>query len=263
MSDEMAMEAAHRHRDPVAVAPWSGAQPDEAAMRWEAGLQDQEDGGFSALADWQEEFLVFAFSSSAPEDWRGVALRAHAVLRAVCPGVIATRTHHELLDIRQGAGMASGHYPLGDLVGDARGMEDRISAVLSYYFPDGREWLKNGTQNLYLLARLYQPGLVTRWNGELSYERLAMVFGEIPAEPQELDPAERVRWCPAEVTAEAWEEMKARARSRWSARAQKLIMQPMQRAGASMPALYGKSQKVREKYRQAARGNQNRKGGGV
>jgi hypothetical protein len=259
MSDEAGMEAAFRHRDLAAVAPWCGARPDEAMMRWEEGIEDGEDSGFSALADWQEEFLVFCFADAAPEEWQSVALRAHAVMRAVCPGVFAARTFHELLAIRAAARPLAGRFPLAHLAEDAQGLERLIGGVLGYYFPDGREWIRHGVQNLYLVARMYQPGLVTRWNGEISYERMAMIFGEIPAEPVEVEQAARAHWCPEGMGMEEWLTAKARARSRWSARAQKLIMAPLRSAGARAPSLYGKTATVRDKYRESALGNQNRR----
>jgi hypothetical protein len=110
---------------------------------------------------------------------------------------------------------------------------------------------------LYLIARNYQPGLVTRWDGrELSYERLAAVFGEIPLAPAG---ESAVGWLPPGWGRERWAIARDRARSRWSARAQQLIVRPIERAHGSAPAMFGKGAAVKRKYQQAAMGNQNRR----
>jgi len=147
-------------------------------------------------------------------------------------------------------------FPIGKVLEEMREHREIFEKLLGHYFPEHREWLKHGVQNLYLIARNYQPGLVTRWDGrELSYERLAGVFGEIPQAP--LGEA-AVSWLPPGWGRERWEIARDRARSRWSARAQQLIARPIARAYGRAPAMFGKGAAVRAKYSQAAMGNQNR-----
>lgn len=239
MSDEAHIEAAHRHRDLTAPSPWQCLQPDEAAMAAEEGVSSRD-----VLPDLQESFLCYCFADTAAEEWRTVATRAHALMAMCFPHLFNGRSQHEIRDIRAGARWVAG-FPLADMVREMMPHRDLFSKVLLYYFPEHREWLRHGCQNLFLIARSYQQGLVTKWDGkEMTFERLAEVFEEIPQE----------------MAGEARETAMKRARSRWSARAQTLIVKPIERVGGSAGSVLGKSETMRQRCSQAQRGNQNRRG---
>jgi hypothetical protein len=243
MSEEARIEVAYaRYLNPIQPGQWHGLSPDEELMAAEDGPCPIE-----VRADLQELFLVYCFADTQPEEWTTVAARAAAVLRTVFPGAFFQRDWSELDAIRHTVRTVAA-FPLSTLISALRPHRDLMEGIITYYFPDQKQWLKNGVQNLYLVARCYQSGLVTRWDGqELTYHRLAAVFGEIPAAAT------------GRLPQAAWEQACDRARSRWSARAKKLILQPILATHGSPPALYGKSATVRKKYAAAARGNQNRR----
>jgi hypothetical protein len=207
-------------------------------------------------SDAQEMVLCYCFADTRPEDWRTVAARAHALMRTLWPAMIARRSHHELLEVREHERPLRS-FPLGEFARRLaeEEMVETMGTVMEYYFPDGRQWLRDGTRNLYLVARLYQPGLVTPWKADLTYEEMAGVFEELPARPL----GEGHEWIPKGWTANEWERAAARARARWSARANGLITRKLAEIGARKPAMYGKGPKASAAYRAAAMGNANRK----
>lgn len=253
MSDKQIEHAELIRGDESLPIQWHGLDPREAACRAEEG-EPEEDGRAAA----QELVLVYCFAEARPEDWRAVAARAHALLRTLWPWMVARRSHHELLEVRghEGVGL---RFPMEEVAGRLRadGMVESMGVVMGYYYPDGREWLRDGTRNLYLVARMYQPGLVTQWGADLTYERLAGVFGELPARPA----GAAAGWRPEGWDEEDWARAVQRAKSRWSARAQGLITRKMEEIGARRPAMFGKGAAAAESYRRAARGNTNRRRG--
>jgi len=250
--DEFHLEYAAAHRPSDAPTLQS-----EILTPYDFAVLAEEGEDFaSARADAQEIFLSYCFADARPEEWRLVACRAHAAISTMWPSLIARRTHHELLAIRAGMIPRPG-FPLAELIGRIEDLEmvETMETVIAYYFPDGPRWLENGTQHLYLLARVYQGGLVTRWKDELTFEALAGVFGELPLAPE----GSARSWAPPGWTAEDWTRARDRARSRWSARFAGLITRKIEAGGSKRPAMLGKSASVAKKYAQAARGNQNRR----
>lgn len=239
-----------RLADPALPLPWRSLDPLAIVMESEDNPPPSQ-----VRADVQSIVFCYCFADARAEDWQTVAVRAHALLATLWPAVIAGRSRHELAAISGHARTTSG-FPLADVVSRfSPECFDDYARVMEYYFPDGRHWLFTGTQNLYLIARLYQPGLVTRWARDLPYEQLAQIFGELPHGPAGLG----TEWQPADMTSEDWRKLCGAARSRWSARAQSLIARKIQSHGGRRPGMFGKCGEVAEKYRQAAMGNQNRR----
>lgn len=252
--EELNLDLVARHRGlDTAASPWNIPDPRECAMIAEEGMSEDEE-----RTEALDLFLSYCFADAEPAEWRLVACRAHAAIATLWPHTIAMRSQHEILDARTGARAVHG-FPLGDLVRRFEVMEvlGEFDQVIAFFFPDSRAWLLTGTQHLYLVARLYAPGLVTRWKGDLTFEQMAGVFGEIPLPPEGED---REAWIPPGWDREAWHTARDRARSRWSARAQNLITRKIESVGASRPQMFGKGATVAGKYRQAALGNSNRRG---
>ena len=244
-----------RHGVDAIFTNWEMPDPAECAMRAEDGF-----GEAVERAEAMEVFLAYCFADAAPEEWPLVACRAHAAMAAMWPHVIAQRDQTEIRALRPTVRAVHG-FPLAGLVERFEELEvmDDFARVVEFFFPRVRNWLLAGTQHLYLVSRLYAPGLVTRWQGELTFEAMAGVFGEIPLPPPD---AIRETWMPEGWTGEAWRTARDRARSRWSARAQHLITRKIESAGAVRPQMFGKSATVAEKYRCAAMGNSNRRAKG-
>lgn len=248
--DPKSLEYAATHADQSLPLPWHGPDPREAAM-----LAETPPAAEDERSDLQELILCYVFADAAPEDWHTVAVRAHALLATLWPGLIAGRSRHTLASIVGQSRQVTG-FPLSDVT--RRFSDECVRAfapVMAYYFPDHRNWLITGTQNLYLIARLYQPGLVTRWKKDITYEQLAQIFGELPLVYGQL----RTDTPPEDTTDESWRKACGAARARWSARAQSLIARKIVAAGGRRPGMYGKGGEVAEKYRAAAMGNQNRR----
>ena len=239
MSDEAHMESAYRHRDLTRREPWHGMAPDEELMAREEGPCEMD-----RRADVQEALFCYLFAGGA-ERWEAVALRALSVLRRMVPALMSGRKVPQVvLDAVVGYYAPGG---AGFRRFDLRGLEELVDGdflvvekLMEFFFPDGGDWLREGCRRLYLVARAYQPDLVKIGEKEASYEELARIFGELDGtHPDE----------------------GARARSRWSARAQMVLTRPIERAGGKVGSLFGKSSAVREKYRAAAEGNGNRRVG--
>jgi hypothetical protein len=239
MSDEARIEAAFRHADPSARLQWHAAAPDEEVMAREEAREDVEGGGPPRRAWLQELLLVFLFADRDPRRWPNVALRGLAILRHILPDVLVGRDLGEVEELQRGARVRGG-YGLEEFQ-ELAGEEDfrtMLEVMVKYFFPDGREWLKNGCRRVYLIARQYQPHLVTVKGRVLSYEDFADIFSEGDME------------C---------EEARDRARSRWSARAQNVIRHPIEAAGGRGALLFGKSATARARCAESARGNSNRR----
>ncbi len=231
------MEAARRHADACAILPWHPLQPDEALMAAEEESWESVD----RRADLQESLMCYLFADGDPERWQNVALRGLAVIRHCAPSLLVGRSMREVERIRDASEVrqAGG---LEEFLGVCREEEggEVLRRIMGYFFPGTRrEWLLEGTQRVYLLARAYQPHLVTVGRREMSYEDMARVFDGDPL---------------------ATKGARGKARSRWSARAQRVLVLPIEEAGGTVKLQFGKSAGTREKYRAAATGNEHRKG---
>lgn len=250
--DPRNLEYAARHAEINVPLPWQAETPLEAAMRHEEETPRED-----VRADIQEVVLCYVFADAMPEEWQTVAVRAHALLAGLWPALIAGRSSHEAA-----AAVGKARQVSAFRLGDVRARFEPVDLadfekVMAYFFPPGGQWLLHGVQNLYLVARLYQPGLVTRWRKDLSYEQLAQVFGELPMGPHGVG----TETPPEDTPPAEWLKMCGRARSRWSARAQSLIARKIVANGGRRPGMFGKGADVAEKLRAAAMGNQNRLGG--
>lgn len=220
--------------------PWGGVRPDEALERKEEG-EDADDASEGTLRAWiQEDLLVYLFADCDATRWQAVALRALAVMRRFCPELLAGRKFLEVDGLRRRA-WPTGAFPLEkfDELTACDEREALLRGLLGYLFPDGSRWLKRGTMRVYLLARTFQPVLLSTDGSEPGYERMEEIFeGRKLKNRKERD----------------------RARSRWSARAQKLIRQPVEKNGGRIAMQFGKSATARANYAAAAKGNGNRRG---
>ena len=242
MSDEIHMESAWRHRDMTLREQWHGPQPDEALMAAEdlTGYLD-----LPARVALMDRLMVYLFASGALECWESVALRAHAVMVHCAPHLLVGRSRGEIPRLVVTVGSresAEGLRAATELVRSEKKGAAVLARLIDFIFPGtGRQWLFRGTQRAYLLARTWQPWLVSQDGKELSYEDLARIFeGDALATPK----------------------ARNKARSRWSARAQEVLRKPIEQAGGTVRLQFGKSAGARAKMQQSAKGNQNRLGGG-
>jgi len=238
MSDEMHMESAWRHRDMTAIEQWHGPQPDEALME----AEDLSGGvGFPARVEMMDRLNVYLFADGRLGEWEFVAARGYDLMVNFAPSLLVGRGRQEMARLlwvrREQRGEA-----LGEFMEFLRGIPGGaviLARLLGFIFPGtGSRWLFRGTQRAYIMARAWQPWLVTQEGRELSYEDLAEVF-----EGQEL------------TTPKA----RNRARSRWSARVQEVLRKPIEAAGGTVRLQFSKSAGAREQMAASARGNQNRK----
>ena len=209
---------------------------------------------FADLADFQCRFLAYLFAGGRVEDWRAVARRLLCFSAAAYPAIYMPYLA-DLDDYPIGEAPAM-PFPLRGLLADLAPVKIPFLHVLTAYTrpPEkntggSSRWITAATARLYLLARHHHPFLLGP--GNLPYEELARIFGEVPAQQ------------PAEMTAAAYRKMLDRARSRWSIRAQELLARPLERVGAHAEALFReKTFGHREACRRAARGNSHRRGTG-
>ena len=231
--EESMLELAARRADFAKLEMWHGLPPDEEMMLRESGGCE-----FSRRADVQD--LLFCFLlADGPQDWQLAGLRACGLMRAVCPGLLVGREVPQVV--------AVGTFQAAELVKRLAKDEATVRRLMEFYFPPGRQWLREGVARVVLAARVFQPELVmipeARPDGQEGrrlpgFEDFARMFGEL--EP------------------DAGAKARGLARSRWSARAKTALRKPIEDVGGPVPALFGKSATVREKYQQAAKGNQNR-----
>lgn len=216
-------------------AAWYGLTPDmEMEMREEGETVDFRRAWI------QEDLLVYLFADGDAARWQDVALRAVAVMRRYCPALLAGRAFRELDALRKNGGMQA-VFPMDkfDALTDCDEREALLRGLLGYLFPNGKRWIKRGTMRVYLLARTFQPLLLRTHGSDPGYEQMEEIFGG------------------RKLTTR---KERDRARSRWSARAQKLIRQPVEANGGRIAMQFGRSATARERYAQAAKGNGNRKG---
>jgi hypothetical protein len=221
------MEAAFRRMDPTRRSLWHALAPDEALM-----LAEDGPGECGRRAEIQEALLAFLFADGAG-DWRKVAVRAVRVLKDYAPSVA------QGLAVAAEAFQGFGLRELRELVDDDR---EIAAKLLGWFFQErGPSALRDGCQRVYLIAKAFQGQLLTEEAGEMGFEEMARAFGEL--------------------TGNGGGKQGARSRSRWSARAEKMIRKPME-AGTGCACgvdLFGKMSATREKYREAAVGNKNRR----
>lgn len=251
MSKENQVEwAAAHHVDLSADLQWHGLSPDEEAM-----LREDGDDEVDSRTEWQDHhraamqrlLLVYLFADKDAGCWENVGVRALAVMRYYLPATLNRRPQERLEGVRAAARTMTG-FPLQDLVRliAAHCEEEMVEKVMDYFFPPPKkdevreDWLKEGCARVYLLARMYQGTLIEVEGEELTYEGMARIFDNDPL-----------------ATARA----RNRARSRWSAKAQKLIRKPIEKAGGKARLTFGKSEAARVNYARAAMGNRNRAGG--
>jgi hypothetical protein len=236
MSDEIHMESAFLRADPTRRSQWHELPPDELLMVAEDGPGVPE-----RRAEILEAIMSFLFADGA-SDWRKVAVRAMAVLGQFAPAVaVGMRTAVEPFT---GWGLRS-------LVEIVDKDSDEARKALGWLFQErGPSGLLDGCQRVYLVAKAFQPQLIKievaqrRGAGvdlvEMGFEDMARAFGELAGRSDG--------------------EAGARARSRWSARAAKMVRCAMERPDGKggKVDLFGKMSATREKYAKAALGNNNR-----
>jgi hypothetical protein len=149
--------------------------------------------------------LEMVFADEQPMDWRYAGRRGLILLRAFAPGVLSGRPQEQ---VRELEGLAlPGNFPPGtleELVMDAESREVlRKFLMWVYPTPAGRQWVKEGTRALYVLARGFHahslkklvPGKTVRgkWVEErmedMTYHDFAIAFGEKAGK------GARARWC--------------------------------------------------------------------
>lgn len=244
MNGESLDRAMLRYGRPGVTMPWQAPAPDEVMMAMEEFDKDLDDGFFHRLAAVQELIFAFAFAGGDARCWQAVGLRLVSAMRRLAPSVCMGRSFAEV------GGMVTvvpnaGGWPMEELVQAVRGWDvgEGVVRLFEWWFPpEPKEWIRNGVQRVYLLARAYQPtppGQERLKRGgketvarDFSYGDLAEIFGEDPGK---------------------------NPRARWSARAKALIMEPMERVGTRPALRFGKAESTRKKYRNAAMGNTNRK----
>jgi hypothetical protein len=216
-------------------AAWQGLAPDRDMEQ-----REEPEDVIYRRAWIQEDLLVYLFADGNVERWEDVALRAVAVMRRFTPGLLPGRKFGELDGMRERSGLQASFSM--EKFDELTACEERgrlLEILLGYLFPPGTRWLKRGTRRVYLLARTFQPLLLRQHGRELGYERLEEIF-----EGRRLET----------------ELERDRARSRWSARAQKLIRKPVEANGGRIALQFGKSATARAKSAESARGNKNRQG---
>lgn len=245
------------HLDPAARQQWGAGdalRPDEAVM----ALEDEElDAGQEGMTWLLETILVFLLADFQPERPGLVAARGAFLFRKVLPGMLGragTRPVEELVGVMEsGVGGMTCSFALGEVWERIEGsprLRERVRLMMGHLYPgSGPGWLMQGTRRVYVMARCFNPGLVSRRETglrglsrdgrrvlpevEMSWEEMARAFGE--------------------------GNLKA-ARARWSALAKRVVVVPIEASGQVVQLQFGRSAATREKYREGARGNSNRRG---
>jgi hypothetical protein len=246
MSDPHKLEFSLRHIDQAAVQSWaiSQATPAEELMR--KGEENSEPPGFAWVF---RLVLVYCFSDAQGGGWELPFWRAMRIQRSFFPWDMQGK--HQLARKEMCLGQ-----PVFSLHEFERLMEDdedsaALRKVMRYLLAGGKVgWDKEAAKRLFLMAKAWLPQVMcdeqlsrdkVRWVlQEMSYEDLAVVFGEMPAD--------------------ADAKTRGRARARWCALKSRLIEAPVRATGKRIDVHFSKSATTREKYRAAQMGNQNRKG---
>lgn len=240
-TDDDLLDLAAGAADKSLREPWHGLAPDEWAMAAEEGLT--EDGW--SMAGATGTLLAFLFAEGADE-WGKVARRASALLRRYAVGR-AARMDLSGFPYFTGWGLEE----FVELVGEEnKGMVGRI---MGWFYPfDGPEGLRRGTERLYLFTLVIDPQLLRRLEDGHGAEQRWKVMNFVECE-RAFSGADGMLMQKAE----------ANARSKWSARAGKVRAEFVKAGGCfAHGSFFGKSEAAREKYRAAAMGNRNRRGGG-
>jgi len=246
MSDPNRLEFAVRHIDQAAVQSWAVSQATPAEELMRKGEMDGEPPEFAWVF---RLVLVFCFSDAQGGGWELPFWRAMRIQRSFFPWDMQGKRQLERKEMWLGQPAFSMHE-------FERLMEDEEDAValrrvMRFLLAGSKAgWEKEASKRLFLLAKAWLPQVMceeqlsrdkVRWVlHELSYEDLAVVFGEMPA------------------VADA--KTRGRARARWCALKSRLIEAPVRKTGKRIEVHFSKSATTREKYRAAQMGNQNRKG---
>lgn len=240
MSDEIHIQAAFRHVDQAAMHQWHSSRADEEMMEREE--RGQEAVRWANSSAWLlEALMVYLFADWTPERWQSVALRAYYVMRKCSIWLLAGQKSEPEIEGLKRHVKTCDSFGLDEFLKLCQHDDYRepLARMIAFLYPGtGRHRLFRGTQRTYLLARAYQPALVTLAGKELTYEDLARIFEKDPLHTQ---------------------KARNRARSRWSARAKEVLRRPLESGGASAAIQFGKSSSAREKMRASAQGNQNRR----
>lgn len=246
MSDPQKLEFSVRHIDPAALQSWAVCQatPAEELMRKEE--PEEEPLSFAGMF---RLVLVFCFSDAQAGGWHAPVARASAILREFFP----SQNWLQGPLPRQGVPgkPVFGLDKFDELMSEERAAGAYLLRVIRYLLPCTTEsGLKESAKRTFLLAKAWLPREMSevqlsrdkvRWVvHEMSYEDLAVVFGE--------------------MAADADAKTRGRARARWCALKSRLIEAPVRKAGERIEVHFSKSATTREKYRAAQMGNQNRKG---
>lgn len=243
---------AHRHYDPAALPAWAVGQQtplDELMAR-----EDAEDPDFQAAepVSFSRMFrlvLVFCFSDAQAGGWEMPVWRALSIMRELLAGGMpATEMRRVAIYSETVFSLPA----LAEMLEEEPCAQTYLRKVMRYLLPfKGKGWERETGKRLFLLAKAFLPQLASseelsrdkvRWVAhELSYEQLAIVFGELAEGAGKKD--------------------RGRARARWHAAVQREIVKPVAAAGEEIHLHFSKSAATREKYRAAQMGNGNRKGG--
>lgn len=246
MSDPQKLEFSVRHIDPSALQSWAVCQPTPAEELMRKEEPEEEPLSFAGMF---RLVLVFCFSDAQAGGWQLPVARALAIVREFFPSESWLRG---ALPPQGAPGRPCfGLDKFDELMREERAAGAYLQRVMRYLLPNSSEGgLMDAGKRLFLLAKAWLPremGEVqlsrdkVRWVvHEMSYEDLAVVFGEMPAD--------------------ADTKTRGRARARWCALKSRLIEAPVRKAGERIDVHFSKSATTREKYRAAQMGNQNRKG---
>jgi len=247
MSDPRKLELAARHFDPAAVQAWAVNQPTPAEELMRKEEPEEEPLSFAGMF---RLVLVFCFSDAQAGGWQLPVARALAIVREFFPSESWLRG---TLPPQGAPGRPCfGLDKFDELMREERAAGEYLQLVMNYLLPaaSAARGLEEAGKRMFLLAKAWLPSAMceeelsrdkVRWVlHELSYEDLAVIFGE--------------------MAAGACAKERGRARARWCALKSRLIEQPARRTGARIQVHFSKSATTREKYRVAQMGNQNRKG---
>jgi hypothetical protein len=238
---------AARHHDRAALPAWAVGQVtplDELMAKEEEGTA-AEPVSFSRMF---RLVLVFCFSDAQSGGWELPVWRALAVMRDFFAGDMVRARIRPVETFCQPVFSLS---KVAEMLEEEPCAEMYLRRVMRYLLPfKGAGWEREAGKRLFLLAKAFLPQLASseelsrdkvRWVvHELSYEQLAVVFGEMPAD--------------------AGKAERGRARARWHAAVKREIVRPVEAAGEEIHLHFSKSAATREKYRQAQMGNTNRRG---
>ena len=194
--------------------------------------------------------LVFCFSDAQAGGWQLPMWRALSIMRECFAGDLV---RPDMLPVEVFSQPVFSLRAVAELLEEEPCAARYLRQVMRYLLPfKGKGWEKEAGKRLFLLAKAFLPQLASseelsrdkvRWVvHELSYEQLAVIFGEMPEQAGKLE--------------------RGRARARWHAAVKREIVKPVEAAGEEIHLHFSKSAATREKYRQAQMGNRNRRGAG-